>query len=467
MAKQTHESFSNKAERKWPENCIWPKPLESGEGELWDDEEASLLWLDEDGEYYLEIKEYMDKLVAEGMLNDDYSLNEKNDADEEWVPDIGEDYWDEDGFNYLMWQYDFSDHMNLLKLPVNSFDEDPVRTVTEAIGYEFINENILRQAFTRRAFAAEYKIGDSEELEFIGDSVLGIILTKSIADHLTSIINEKTASPFDSHYSEGDFTKIRSHFVNKEYLSKRASELGLDQLILYGSNETESESAKEDMVEALIGAVAVDCNWDWTVIEGVVDRLVCIQLAEPDRYLRQTYYDLFNSWHQKHFGTMPDYHVYRTGSDEWHDQYGCTIRFRVPENKSGIETSQVMAAEEATRSLSRERAAMSAYRFVVKHGLWIRLEDAHLTPSMDESINQLQELYQKKYLDTLPEYYFEEKKDQWHCDCVCGGVNGYGTGISKIKAKKKAAYMVLVRLLDAAGICDEEWKRVMWSSLSD
>jgi ribonuclease-3 len=126
-----------------------------------------------------------------------------------------------------------------------------------------------------------------------------------------------------------------------------------------------------------------------------------------------------------------------------------------------------MVTEESTRSLSRERAAMCAYRFIVKHGLWIRLEDAHLIPSMEDSINQLQELYQKRYLDAQPEYFFKEEKDQWHCDCVCCGVNGYGTGTSKTKAKKKAAYMVLVRLLDSAGICKEEWKTVMWQSLSE
>ena len=69
--------------------------------------------------------------------------------------------------------------------------------------------------------------------------------------------------------------------------------------------------------------------------------------------------------------------------------------------------------------------------------------------------------YQKKYFDKAPEYTFEHwDGDEWNCECVCGGVNGFGRGVGKTKAKKKAAYMVLVRLLKAVGICEEEKKKL-------
>ena len=64
-------------------------------------------------------------------------------------------------------------------------------------------------------------------------------------------------------------------------------------------------------------------------------------------------------------------------------------------------------------------------------------------------------------LDKAPEYTFEPwDGDEWNCECVCGGVNGFGRGVDKTKAKKKAAYMVLVRLLKAVGICEEEKKKL-------
>ena len=62
-----------------------------------------------------------------------------------------------------------------------------------------------------------------------------------------------------------------------------------------------------------------------------------------------------------------------------------------------------------------------------------------------------------------PIYQFEEwDADQWNCDCTCGGVTGFGKGPSKIKAKKKAAYMVLVRLMKSAGICEKAWEEEMY-----
>ena len=55
--------------------------------------------------------------------------------------------------------------------------------------------------------------------------------------------------------------------------------------------------------------------------------------------------------------------------------------------------------------------------------------------------------------------------DQWHCSCICNGVDGYGTATGKTKAKKKAAYMVLVRQMEAADLCEEEWIQIMWQTV--
>ena len=103
---------------------------------------------------------------------------------------------------------------------------------------------------------------------------------------------------------------------------------------------------------------------------------------------------------------------------------------------------------------------------MMDQGLWINLADAGIVPSLENSINQLQELYQKKYLEDKAEYDFEElPQDRWRCECTCGGVNGYGDAGSKTDAKKKASYMVLVRMLSAAGICKKEWKDEMYRTV--
>ena len=96
----------------------------------------------------------------------------------------------------------------------------------------------------------------------------------------------------------------------------------------------------------------------------------------------------------------------------------------------------------------------------------MRLEDAHVTPDLDYSINQLQELYQKKYIDQ-PVYSFTEGWKGWQCDCLCNDLHGYGVAAGKTAAKKKASYMVLVLLLKSAGLCEEEWENRMYRTLSE
>ena len=463
--------------KPWPGNCVWPEPLRDGAGMAWE-EDFIPDSLDETAQDLVDIKDYFDSLVENGRLNDDYTLNEDYDEEEEldedngddreeeeFTPEMGEEYWDEKEqcFNYEFWLDDLSDHLNLLKIDCVPVTENPVVAVREVIGYEFVNENLLRQAFTRRAFAVEYGLsGCNEELEFLGDTVLNTLVTRDMLRQLSSINEEKTEAPFSIRFQEGELTKIRSRFVSKEFLSARAAELGLDKLILYGTGEEPTVNSREDVMEALIGAVTIDCNWDWDVITGVVDKLICVQLEKPDEFLKVSYYDIFNAWHQRHFGVIPEYEVYG-----YKDRYDCTLRYRVPANDKEIHQYQRVDVFRAqSRSKAREEAAWDAYRFVMNHGLWVNLAEANMTPDRENSINQLQELYQKKYLDQLPAYEFEERSnDRWFCVCSCGCVSGMGQAVGKTKAKKRAAYMALVRLFAAAGISKDEWREGLWDGI--
>lgn len=436
-----------KARKPWPADCVWPEPISGGEGPLWDVDDAEMAVLDEDGWELQDIKAYFDRLFEKGVLDEYYSLTDEfrgKAQKEAFDPEVGDEYWD-DGFLIDMWQEDISDHINRLKLDFST--ACPEAVIREIIGYEFVNENLLRQAFTRRAFALEHGLsGDNEQLEFLGDSVLGMIVAKEIADALTEVDVCETEAPFRAKYDEGELTRIKAKFVSKEYLAARAKELSLDRFILYGSGETSTESSREDMMEALIGAVAVDSSWDMKVLGTVVDRLLCIQLNDPAPLLKRSFYETFNTWHMKHFGELPDYTI------DGHGPYSCVLRYSIPENDQDIWTRQMAPGYGDTRSAAREMTAEMAYRFVVQKGLWINIKDSGIEPNLEDSINQLQELYQKKYLESLPEYSFEEyPQGTWHCDCHCCDVAGWGTGTSKIKAKKEAAYHVLQKLKLGSG----------------
>jgi ribonuclease-3 len=57
--------------------------------------------------------------------------------------------------------------------------------------------------------------------------------------------------------------------------------------------------------------------------------------------------------------------------------------------------------------------------------------------------------------------------DRWQCDCHCDGMYGFGRAGSKTKAKKKAAYMMIIHLLVSAGICEKEWQADMYDFVLD
>lgn len=449
----------------WPKGCAWPAPIGEYGGINWD-EDMIPCELDDETEELVEIKDYFDQLVEDGRLNEKYYLIEDESDEETWYPEQGEDFWFEDHFDIDYWIEEVSNHLNCIKLDVG--DVDPTLTIYSILDYRFINENLLRQAFTRRAFQIEYGLsGCSEELEFLGDSILSLVTTKELMKHFSEVQYEDTAAPFQVKFNEGELSRLKSTFVCKEHLAKRCEALGLDKYILYGTGEAATESAKEDVIEALIGAVAMDCNWDMAIMEDVIDRLVSMQIDEPEQYLKKSYYELLNSWHMRHFGFEPEYEIYKNSRrNPKDDSFYCLIKFCVPENDNGVETGQAITENGTTRSKARDAAAESAYRFLVNKGLWMNLKDASVVPAYETAVNQLQELFQKKYIEQ-PEYDFSQEAGRWVCNCVVNGITSMGKGSGKVAAKKMAAYECLVRLLKSAGCCKDEWYSQMMEMWTD
>ena len=438
----------NVAEKKpWPDGCLWPDP--ERRCLFRDDEDMAHLRVDSKGEELLEIRKYFDGLVKTGKLDETYKGTDESETGDSWKPEKGAEYWN-GRFDFDRWKRDMAAHLSLLKLPAPS----PVPDIQRVIDYEFINENLVRQAFTRRAFGIEHHVGDSEILELFGDAVVYTVAAQEIASQLTGIDHGRPDAPFRSVYNEGELTRLRQHYICKDYMSGRAEALGLDKYILYGSQEQVTESSREDVIEALIGAVAVDCDWNWHILNSVVGHLLAIRITDPGSLLEPSWYDTFNSWHQRKFGKVPDYEVRKVepnpdGSSG--DTYLCTLRYAVPQNDRGIPAEQRTDARSETKGGARELAARNAYSFVADNGLWMNLREAGIEPRLEDAVNQLQELVQKKYLETAPEYTFEEKQDEWFCCCTCSGISGQGCAPVKKTAKKQAAFMVLTRLMSDSG----------------
>jgi ribonuclease-3 len=130
------------------------------------------------------------------------------------------------------------------------------RSSTEAaleanLGYAFDDVELLRRALTHRSYAFEAGgIGDNERLEFLGDAVLGLIVTDEIFNSLP-----------DS--AEGRLAKVRAAAVNTISLAQVARRNGVGDAVRLGVGELQSGGADKDSIlantlEAVLGAVYLD-----------------------------------------------------------------------------------------------------------------------------------------------------------------------------------------------------------------
>ena len=187
-------------------------------------------------------------------------------------------------------------------------------------------------------------------------------------------------------------------------LAHRIDVLGFADYLLMGKgdigqNAQHLDSVKEDLFEAIIGAVAIDCYWDTETLEDVVDTMLDVEYYLNNGFNdERNYVDLIQTWCQKKYGELPYYEFYRT-DDEVFD---CTLNLSDELSFEGHGYSKREA---------RMDAAQYAYEYLEDENELILPIDEVGEPNIDKAINQLQELFQKGYIEE-PWYDFEETYDE-------------------------------------------------------
>lgn len=137
------------------------------------------------------------------------------------------------------------------------------QVLTDRLGWDVAEEDLLLEALRHRSWCAENSGHSSNErLEFLGDSVLGLV----VASHLFRTYSD---------IPEGELTKVRASVVNSATLAEVAAELGIGPALMLGKGEDQSGGREKpsilaDGTEALIGAIYIDRGW--AAAEAVVMR---------------------------------------------------------------------------------------------------------------------------------------------------------------------------------------------------
>ena len=120
------------------------------------------------------------------------------------------------------------------------------------LGYEFKDKSLLETALTHTSYANEHRSVSYERLEFLGDAVLQLLMSKYIYKNYPS-------------FSEGKMSRLRANIVCETTLFQIAKKLDIGAAARLGHGEEmsggrERESILADMVEAVLAAIYLDAG---------------------------------------------------------------------------------------------------------------------------------------------------------------------------------------------------------------
>jgi len=231
----------------------------------------------------------------------------------------------------------------------------------EQLGCVFHDPALLRLALTHPSVAHEHggSVPHNQRLEFLGDAVLQLILTRELYERFPCA-------------GEGPLTKARARLVNRRYLAEQGRRVGLGMhLLLSRGEEThggrERPSTLADAFEALLGAVFLDAGFDVArefILRQFRDELEGLttipNLENPKGELQELL--------QADSAAPPEYRLERTTGPDHDRLFECAVFHRGVELGRGHGKSKKAAESEAAlAALQHLRAATSGLPAPASH----------------------------------------------------------------------------------------------------
>jgi ribonuclease-3 len=152
-----------------------------------------------------------------------------------------------------------------------------LEVLEKALGHTFRDKKLLERALTHKSRVYEKSAdgqtaSDNEQLEFLGDAILGFVMSDCL-------VRLYASSP------EGRLSKLKAHLVSAARLYEVAQDLKLGEFLLLGRGEEmsggrEKKALLSDAVEALIAALYLDANLD--TARAFIERRVLGSFQPPD-----------------------------------------------------------------------------------------------------------------------------------------------------------------------------------------
>ena len=170
------------------------------------------------------------------------------------------------------------------------------KNLEKKLKINFKNKELLQQALTHKSYAHMSGIKeDNERLEFLGDSVLNLVISEYLYERYPA-------------YDEGKLTKLKSSLVNRKSLLLWAKKLSLGDYLLISEEEEaaggrQRASLLSNALESLIGAIYQDQDWD------EAKKFVLGQISTLKGIRKMDYKSRLQELIQKRYKVLPEYMV--------------------------------------------------------------------------------------------------------------------------------------------------------------
>lgn len=221
--------------------------------------------------------------------------------------------------------------------------ESQLHELERKLDYSFTNQFLLREALTHRSYLSQNgseSLPSYERLEFLGDSVLGLVVAERLFVHYPEM-------------SEGDLTKSKSMLVNKKSLAHAGRKIELGDYVIMSRDEEKSggrkrQSITADCLEALIGAVYEDGGLQ--AARDLVQRLISFDFARTGTRLGlRNYKGELLEWLQARGKDVPVYEVVEEQGPDHHKTFTVEVQLSGHALGAGSGESKKAAEQQAAR----------------------------------------------------------------------------------------------------------------------
>ncbi len=216
----------------------------------------------------------------------------------------------------------------------------------QRLPYQFRKQALLQEALTHRSHRQE-KSGSAdkqnERLEFLGDAVLGLIVSEYLAETFPEL-------------AEGDLSQVRARLVGRPTLADAARQLNLGRMLRLGRGEERTKgrdkvSLLANALEAVIGAVYMDGGLTAarTFTLQVLDAQLKALHQDDLAAFRQDYKSQLQEWCQRHVQVLPVYTVIEESGPDHQKTFDVTVEIEQQYRGTGKGYSKKVAEQQAAK----------------------------------------------------------------------------------------------------------------------